>query len=114
MSGARCRRKGRRIELELVHRLQEAGFAAQRIPLSGSAGGKFRGDIATPLLGRDLVVEVKCRAGGFRELYRWLTDRDLLIVRADRHQPLVVVPFPLALEIARAAEREKTLHERAA
>jgi hypothetical protein len=43
---------------------------------------------------------VKVRANGFRELYRWLIDRDILIVRADRSEPLVVVPLKLAAEIA--------------
>jgi hypothetical protein len=49
------------------------------------------------------VVEVKCRADGFRELYRWLIDRDILIVRADRSEPLVVLPLKLAAEIAAKA-----------
>jgi hypothetical protein len=60
-----------------------------------------------PLLGSDKVVEVKCRADGFRELYRWLEGRDLLVVKADRRDPLVVLPLRLAAEIAAAAERGK-------
>jgi hypothetical protein len=39
------------------------------------------------------------------QLYGWLDGRDLLIVRADRRKPLVVVPLRLAVEIAAAAER---------
>jgi hypothetical protein len=53
-----------------------------------------------PVLGVDRCVEVKCRADGFKELYRWLVDRDILIVRADRSEPLVVLPLKLATEIA--------------
>jgi Holliday junction resolvase len=45
MSGARHRRKGNRVERELVAYLRERGFAAERIPLSGSAGGSLSGDI---------------------------------------------------------------------
>jgi hypothetical protein len=48
---------------------------------------------------------VKCRANGFRELYAWLEGRDFLVIRADRNQPLVIVPLKLAAEIAVAAER---------
>jgi hypothetical protein len=36
----------------------------------------------------DRAVEFKCRADGFRELYGWLDDRDILIVKADRQEPL--------------------------
>jgi hypothetical protein len=105
MSGRRSRDKGARDERSLVRLLQAAGFAAQRIPLSGSAGGRFVGDVTVPLLGVDRVVEVKCRGSGFSQLYGWLDGRDLLIVRADRRKPLVVVPLRLAAEIAAAAEK---------
>lgn len=103
--GRRSRQKGDRAERALVRFLQERGFAAERVPLSGSAGGRYTGDVTVPLLGVDRVVEVKVRAGGFRELYGWLDGRDLLVVRADRHEPLVVLPLRLAAEIAAAAER---------
>jgi hypothetical protein len=103
--GRRSRDKGNRVERALVRLLQEAGFGAERIPLSGAAGGKFSGDISVPLLGIDRTVEVKCRADGFRELYGWLAEHSLLIVKADRREPLVIVPWRLAIEIAVAAER---------
>jgi hypothetical protein len=57
------------------------------------------------LLGIDRVVEVKVRGSGFRQIYEWLAGRDLLVVRADRAQPLVVLSLKLAAEIAAAAER---------
>jgi hypothetical protein len=61
-----------------------------------------------PLLGRDLRLEVKARGDGFRELYKWLDDgADVLIVRADRREPLVIVPINFAAEIAMLAERNK-------
>jgi len=64
-------------------------------------------DISVPLLGLDRRVEVKVRANGFRELYAWLDGRDLLIVRADRRKPLVILPLRFAAEIAGIAEKEK-------
>jgi Holliday junction resolvase len=105
--GRRSRDKGNRAERALVRFLQDHGFAAERMPLSGSVGGRFCGDLSVPLLGVDRCVEVKCRANGFRELYAWLVDRDLLIIRADRCEPLVIVPLRLATEVATAAERGK-------
>src|SRR5262249_3399022 len=105
--GRKSRQKGDRLERAIVRVLQERGFGAERVPLSGSAGGSYCGDISVPLLGRDLTVECKARKDGFRELYAWLDGRDALIVRADRKEPLVVVPMRLAVEIAAAAERRK-------
>jgi len=101
--GKASRQKGNRAERAIVKFLQAQGFAAERVPLSGSAGGSYLGDLTVPVIGVDRVVEVKCRADGFRELYRWLIDRDMLIVRADRSEPLVVLPLKLAAEIAAKA-----------
>jgi hypothetical protein len=95
--------KGARTERSIVNTLQAHGFAAVRVPLSGAVGGRFAGDIVLPLTGRDLCVEVKARADGFRELYCWLHQRDVLIVKADRREPLVVVRLSLAAEIAKLA-----------
>jgi hypothetical protein len=72
-SGGRApRQKGARLERALVRLLQDNGLGAERIPLSGSVGGSFRGDISVPVLGRDLVVEAKSRKDGFAQLYAWL------------------------------------------
>jgi hypothetical protein len=90
-----------------VRLLQDHGLGAERVPLSGSAGGSYSGDITVPILGRDMVVEAKARANGFAQLYAWLEGRDVLIVKADRHPTLVVLPLRLAVEIASAAERRK-------
>ena len=101
--GRRSRDKGNRAERAIVKFLQERGFAAERVPLSGSAGGSYKGDLTVPLLGVDRVAEVKVRAKGFQQLYGWLVDRDILIVRADRSEPLVILPLKLAAEIAAKA-----------
>lgn len=104
MSGGRASRdKGNRAERAIVKFLQERGFAAERVPLSGSAGGSYKGDLTVPVIGIDRVVEVKARADGFKQLYAWLVDRDILIVRADRSEPLVILPLKLAAEIAAKA-----------
>jgi hypothetical protein len=104
MSGRRPRDKGSRVERVVVNALKANGIASQRVPLSGAAGGRFAGDIVLPLMGRELCVEVKARAEGFRELYCWLNGRDVLIVKADRQEPLVIAPLRLAVDIACAAE----------
>ena len=107
--GHASRDKGNRTERAIVRLLQARGFAAERVPLSGAARGRFGSDVSVPLLGVDRRVEVKCRCDGFRELYKWLTGADLLIVKCDRGEPLVVIPFKLAVEIAMSAERGRSL-----
>lgn len=101
----RSRQKGDRGERALVHLFQDHGFSSERIPLSGSAGGSFTGDITTAFLGKDWRVEVKCRANGFVQLYSWLADHDALIVKADRKVPLLVIPLDKdVLSLARGIE----------
>jgi hypothetical protein len=106
-SGRASRDKGNRTERAIMRLLQERGFAAERVPLSGAARGRFGGDVSVPVLGKDLRCEVKCRGGGFRRLYDWLDGADVLILRADRRGLLVVVPIELAAEVAMVAERAK-------
>lgn len=101
--GRKSKDKGNRAERAIVKFLQERGLAAERVPLSGSAGGSYLGDLTVPVIGVDRVIEVKVRAKGFSQLYDWLIDRDILIVRADRSEPLVILPLKLAAEIAAKA-----------
>jgi hypothetical protein len=48
-------------------------------------------------------VEVKCRAAGFGQLYDWLGARDLLVLKADRQEPLVVLRLSLAAKIVKGS-----------
>ena len=105
--GKRSRDKGGRTERHVVRFLQEHGFSAERVPLSGAAHGRFGGDVSIPLLNVDRRVEVKCRGGGFRQIYGWLDGADMLIVKSDRRELLVVLPLRLAIEIAKIAEAGK-------
>ena len=97
----RSRSKGARTERSIVNALQANGIAEVRVPLSCAAGGHFNGDVVIPLMGRDLCVEAKARADGFRALYSRLNERDVLIVKADRQEPPVVVRLSLASEFAK-------------
>jgi Holliday junction resolvase len=101
--GNASRDKGSRTERAIVALLQAEGFAAEKCSRTGYTGP----DLTVPLLGVDRSVEVKVRGNGFVRLYDWLAGRDLLIVRADRREPLVVIPLKLAVEIATAAERRR-------
>jgi Holliday junction resolvase len=75
MSGRRSRDKGNRTERAIVRVLQAHGLAATKI----SGMYKPGADINVLLLSVDRAVEVKCRAAGFKQLYHWLHQRDVLI-----------------------------------
>jgi hypothetical protein len=99
--------KGNRLERDSVKLFQSYGIGAERIPLSGAAGGKFAGDISVPILGADRIVEVKARATGFVQIYQWLDagPADLLIIKNDRRPPLAVLPLKFLIEVVAAAEK---------
>src|SRR5262249_29616911 len=93
MSGGRSpKRKGGRVERELVRLLLEHGLVCARVPLSGGLGGVWSGDIHLELLGRTYRVEVKSRAR-LATLHRWLSAADLLLLKANRLQPIAVLPL---------------------
>lgn len=104
-SGKFSRDKGKRFELDMVHRFQEAGIAAERIPLSGSAGGSFAGDLTVPILGKDRRFEAKKKANGFKQLYDYLSGHYGLVVAQDRAEPLVVLKLDRFIELVKIAER---------
>jgi hypothetical protein len=87
VSGARHRRKGDRIEREIVARHAELGIKAERYPLSGASRFRDSGhDVDLYLFGPDeapAVAEVKSRGGGqgFVTLERWLGEYDALFLR---------------------------------
>lgn len=93
------RRKGGRLEREIIALHREIGVDAERVPLSGGAHYQGNGhDVDLYPFGREagaLVAEVKGRASGegFITLERWLGENDALFLRRDRAEPLVVLPW---------------------
>jgi hypothetical protein len=94
--GKKPRQKGDRTERALVTRLRSQDLQASRVPLSGSAGGDYTGDlvISHPLVG-SLRGEVKARKNGegFSRVRAWLAAHDALFLVQDRSEPLVVLPW---------------------
>ena len=111
MGGARRRRKGNRIEREIVERHRALGVHAERYPLSGAS--RFRGsghDLDVYAFGREeapLVAEVKARknGSGFTQLEKWLDTYDVLFLRRDRADPLVVLSWSTYEEFLRQIRR---------
>jgi hypothetical protein len=93
------RDKGLQAERDIVDRHKAIDIHAERYPLSGAS--RFRGsshDIDLYPFGRDaapLVAEVKARknGSGFAQLEKWLGDYQVLFLRRDRADALVVLPW---------------------
>lgn len=102
MSGKRHRKKGDRVERELVRLHEEHDIQAERVPLSGAAGGSFAGDL---IIAGKYRAEVKARksGGGFAMIERWLGGHNLLFLRRDRRSPLVVMDFDMYTKLMCAA-----------
>jgi Holliday junction resolvase len=97
--GARHRRKGDRIEREIVSRHTEIGIKAERYPLSGASRSRGSGhDVDIYAFGADegpLVAEVKSRrsGAGFVMLEKWLGEYDCLFLRRNSAEAMVLLPW---------------------
>src|SRR6516164_4127078 len=99
MSGARHRQKGDRAEREIVDLHKAIDVHGERYPLSGASRFRDSGhDVDVYALGKDaapFVAEVKARKDGkgFAQLERWLAEFDLLFLRRNHADPMVVLPW---------------------
>lgn len=93
--GKRSRDKGARREREACEYFRSVGIDAQRVPLSGSAGGHFCDDVLCKLEDWLFRCEVKARAeaAGWVTIKKWLGNSDMLMLIEDRAKPLVVIPW---------------------
>ena len=97
--GRRPRVKGDRVEREIVNAHKLLGIKAERYPLSGAT--KFRSsghDIDIYAFGEDeapTVAEVKARktGKGFVQLERWLGEYDVLFLKRNNADPMVLLPW---------------------
>ena len=94
--GKPSRDKGLRVERDLVNKLKESGVDAKRVPLSGAAEG-FKGDIQIG----DLIAEVKARkdGAGFKTLEYWLGPNDVLFLKKNNKEPMVILTWDLFVEM---------------
>ncbi|MDQ3399282.1 MAG: hypothetical protein M3511_16260 [Deinococcota bacterium] len=96
------KRKGDRLERLTAHTLREAGYPAERVPLSGACDW-LPGDVTATLPGLgEVCLECKARKD-FKTLYKWLERRDGLILKGDRKEPLVVLRL---VDLVRALQSE--------
>lgn len=90
MAGKKHREKGARFERAVVEALNSYNMNAKRVPLSGSAAG-FKGDVHFESKGKPRVAECKSRKSGFKVIREWLGENDVLAIKDDRTEPLIVM-----------------------
>jgi hypothetical protein len=83
------RAKGDRFERDCVNELKDLGLEAQRVPLSGAAGGLFGSDIVVG--DHKYKVECKTRKRFIGQFLGWLEGNYALFVKEDRSETLVVM-----------------------
>lgn len=94
------RQKGDRFERWCVNELHEMGCtSAERVPLSGAAGGSHTDDLTMDVGGELARIECKTRKRAWSDLFGWLnpphhaTKPYALFIKADRTETLVVMPL---------------------
>ena len=96
--GMKTRKKGDRNERLVVERFKKFNIPCARVPLSGS--GSTSGDIVfyngigsfdKHTIAKIYKGEVKVRDGGFNLVYKYLDDNDVLLLRQDRKDWLIVM-----------------------
>lgn len=100
---ANRKEKGAILERKVVDRLQEAGFAAERIAFQAGNGVGLQ-DVSVPLCGVDRLVQCKHWKVGFEPVYRALEKADIAVVQGHHKKPVVCVPLDTWLEHIKLAE----------
>jgi hypothetical protein len=91
------------MERAAVNLAKAFGLEAERVPLSGAAGGSYLSDITIRILGLLKRFECKARGDGFKNIYAWLGTNDGLIIKADNKPMLMVQPYEDWLRMAEKA-----------
>ena len=91
---SKSRNKGNYHEKKVKAWLEEQGVETKKVPLSGSLGGEFTGDLHIKVGGRRLVVEVKYRhKSNFPNVFNAFEDRDVVVFRRRDGDPKQVIMF---------------------
>ena len=89
--GKFSRDKGYRVENNLRKQiLTHENMECIRVPLSG--GASIKGDlIINKKGGEKWEAEVKARADGFKKIYEWKENHEVLIIKADNKKALAIL-----------------------
>lgn len=107
---ARSKRKGNKVERDIVKRWIAAGLEARRVVLSGALGSllgdDFHGDVKVVINDHAITVQSKSLANGWASLYRDIEGHDCLIIKANHKESLVILPESLFLALVGTPDGE--------
>jgi|TARA_R110001583_G_scaffold4447_1_gene25778 hypothetical protein len=105
--------KGTRIENLIVKLHQASGIRCRRVPLSGSLGGDFSGDLD---IGNNYEFkgEVKSRktGSGFKTITGWLGENNFLFLHENYKKPMIVMTWEMYETLIKEAQNKETPHEK--
>ena len=93
---AKAKIRGYNHEISVRDKHIVAGIPCERVPLSGSMGGKYAGDLCVPSVERrEFILECKARrnGSGFKMIEDWIEGKDILFMRRNNQEDLVVMPL---------------------
>lgn len=108
---SKAKKRGYQVEIQIRDKHHEQGIPCERVPLSGSMGGKYTGDLVIPNVEvPEFVIECKARRNGegFKVLEDWMEGKDLLFIKRNNKDPMVVMPLSIYFELMRAYYGDKS------
>ena len=98
------RNKGNYHESKILEQIKKKGIIAEKQPLSGSLGGKYRGDIQLQIGQETLIVEVKYRdKSGFPPIMKTLENRDIAWYKNRSGEQIVFMTKEIFYKICNGA-----------
>lgn len=99
---SKAKDKGRRAENMVADALVNAGVPAERVPLSGSLGGKYSADVVIGSIDSPLArMEIKNRESISMQLWDWLEPVDYLVLKRNHKPALVVMDMNQWIELVK-------------
>ena len=103
---SRAKDKGTRFENEIARILTEHDLPSERVPGSGSLGGKYDCDvvIGTPEEPKG-KIECKHRENIGRHIWDWLKGNDYLAIKKNHKKALIIMDLQKFIKLLKAAEK---------
>ena len=99
---SKAKDKGRRAENMVVKVLTDAGIPAERVPLSGSLGGKYSSDVVIGSVDHPVYrIECKNRESIADYMWTYLEPVDFLVLKKNHKPALVVMEMDQFIDLLR-------------
>ena len=106
-----AKQKGTRAENWVAHNLTKNGIPAERVPLSGSLGGKYSGDVVIGSIDHQTAtIEIKHRESISTQLWRTLEWCDIARFTIGDHKMVVMMFDTFVLWYKGEMDPHTTIH----